>query len=186
MKLYDIEALNHKSQDIIVKKESLKWYALYTNPRAEKKVKMELDLNGFENYLPLQKTIRQWSDRKKMVEVPLFNSYIFVKINLEKSFQHILSINGIVKFIKFGNEIASIRDSQINNIKLILSNFEGIEVTGNHQIEPGQEVEVIAGYLKGSRGKVIEKKGTRYFSVEIEQIGVRLLISIPAQYLKDI
>ena len=84
----------------------LKWYALYTKPRAEKKVSSELDFRGFENFLPLQTTIKQWSDRKKKVEIPLFNSYIFVRIDLEKYYYKILEIPGIVKFVKFGKEDA--------------------------------------------------------------------------------
>ena len=57
-----------------------KWYAIYTNPRAEKLVHLRLEETGVEAFLPLQKTYRQWSDRKKLVEKPLLSSYVFVKV----------------------------------------------------------------------------------------------------------
>src|SRR6185369_5816505 len=163
-----------------------KWYALYTNPRAEKKVYSELNSNGFESYLPLQKTLRTWSDRKKWIETPLFNSYIFIKVNLEKSFYDVLKTHGVVKFVKFGKEIAAIRDSQIADIKLLLSNFDDIEILNDQLVESGQKVEVIAGPLKGQRGIVTERKGSKYFSIDIEQIGFRMLVSLPLHYLKNI
>jgi transcriptional antiterminator RfaH len=63
---------------ILRKKEENKWYALYTRPRAEKQVYQRLTEAGVETFLPLQKTYRMWSDRKKLVEKPLLSSYIFV------------------------------------------------------------------------------------------------------------
>ena len=77
-----------------------KWYALYTRPRAEKLVYQRLVEAGIETFLPLQKTYRMWSDRKKLVEKPLLSSYVFVKTN-KKSFQKVYKTNGVVKFISF-------------------------------------------------------------------------------------
>ena len=70
------------------------WNVLYTTPRAEKKVYNRLVEMDIETYLPLYKTIRQWSDRKKKVEVPLFNSYIFVRSSEKQRFE-ILSVYGV-------------------------------------------------------------------------------------------
>ena len=162
-----------------------KWYALYTNPRAEKKVAQELIFHGFENYLPLQTTFKQWSDRKKKVEIPLFNSYIFVRTELEKSYYKILEIHGIVKFVKFGKEINPIRDSQIEQIKLLLSNFDDIEVN-SESIGLNETVEVVAGPLKGFHGLIIENQGNKTFAIEIEQLGCFMKINLPKQYLKKV
>ena len=70
-----------KSSDITAE---LQWFALYTRPKAEKKVEERLSLAGFDSFLPLQTVIKQWSDRKKKVEIPLINSYVFVKTNKVK------------------------------------------------------------------------------------------------------
>ena len=62
------------------------WYAVYTKPRSEKKLADRLNEHGIEAYLPLRKTLKQWSDRKKMVEEPLITSYVFVNITNENYF----------------------------------------------------------------------------------------------------
>ena len=170
--------INHPSS-------SQKWYALYTNPRAEKKVVKELTLQGFENFLPLQTTFKQWSDRKKKVEIPLFNSYVFVRIDIKKSYYKILEISGIVKFVKFGKEINSMRDEQIEQIKLLLSNFDDIDVDSD-SIGLSELVEVIAGPLKGLKGKTIESQGSKSFAIEIEQLGCFMKINLPKQFLKKV
>ena len=64
-----------------MEKNTKKWHVIYTAPRAEKKVNERLESQGVETYLPLQKTLRQWSDRKKKVSIPLFNSYVFVRVD---------------------------------------------------------------------------------------------------------
>jgi hypothetical protein len=83
------------------------WYALYAKPRAEKKLRDRLEEKGVITYLPLQKQLRQWSDRKKWVEEPIFRGYIFVKAS-EKDFQSILSTPGTVNFVRFGGKPATV------------------------------------------------------------------------------
>lgn len=169
----------------MVLQSTQKWYALYTNPRSEKKVFHELNIRGFETFLPLQKTLKQWSDRKKKVEIPLFNSYIFVRTELEKNYYAILEIPGIVKFVKFGKEINSIRDEQIDAIKLLLSNFDDIELS-DEIIQVYQKVEIIAGPLIGFKGITIENQGNKNFAIELEQIGCTLRVSVPKHFIKKI
>lgn len=162
-----------------------KWYAVYTNPRAEKKVELELIKRSYKVFLPQRTTLKQWSDRKKKVTVPLFPSYIFIFIDLERSFYDIQSISGIVKFIRFGQEIVSIREQQIQEIRLFLSNFDNYEVL-NEVFEPKMKVEVLAGPLKGIIGTISEIKGNKLFSIEVEQIGFSLALSLPPNYLKKL
>lgn len=160
-----------------------KWYALYTNPRAEKKVAGLLSAKGFENYLPLQTTIKQWSDRKKKVEEPLFKSYIFIKTDMERSLYDVLSIPGIVKFVKIGNEISPIRESIINAIKLSLLHFSEVELIPV-AYALNTHVKVIAGPLIGLEGSVTETASGQYFTINIEQLGTSMLVKIPAAHLE--
>jgi len=162
-----------------------KWYALYTNPRAEKKVASELSFRGYKHYLPLQTTYRQWSDRKKKVDIPLFSSYIFIKIDIERDYYNVLEVPGIVKFIKFGKEINAIRSEQIEQIQLLLSNFDEIEIDSN-MIGLNENVEVIAGPLKGFKGLTINNQGDKSFAIEIEQLGCFMKINLPKYYLKKV
>lgn len=160
-----------------------KWYALYTNPRAEKKVAEALSAKGFENYLPLQTTLKQWSDRKKKVQEPLFKSYIFIKTDIARFLYEVLSINGIVKFIKTGKEVSPVREEIIQAIKLSLLYFDAVELSpANFALN--EKVKVIAGPFAGLEGHVTELSSNQYFAINIEQLGTSMLIKIPASHLQ--
>ena len=90
----------------VKQKSTYKWYPVYTNPRAEKKAQTALQNKGILTYLPLRRQQKQWSDRKKWVEEPLFKSYIFVYIT-EQEQTEVLMTKGIARFIYFGNKVAS-------------------------------------------------------------------------------
>jgi transcription antitermination factor NusG len=89
------------------------WYAVYTRSRWEKKVSEQLNKLEIENYCPLNRVVRQWSDRKKVVEEPLFTSYVFVKISLSQMNQ-IRQVYGLVNFVYWLGKPAVIQDSEIN------------------------------------------------------------------------
>lgn len=162
-----------------------KWYAIYTNPRAEKKVTQFLTAKGYETYLPLQTTLKQWSDRKKKVEEPLFKSYVFVNISYEKDHIDILNTAGVVKFIRIGKELSPIRPEIIKAIQLSLEYFDEIE-TSSLNFRLHQQVEVIAGPLQGHRGIIAEQHGNKYFAIEIEQLGTHLLLKVPSTHLAPV
>ena len=159
------------------------WYAVYTKPRAEKKAALALTELGIEHYLPLQTSIKQWSDRKKKVEEPLFKSYLFVYINLELSQQQVTAVPSIVKFVKIGQTYTTIRLSIIDAIKTSLMHFSEMEITNEH-INTNTKVSVIAGPLKGYKGTTITKQGSQYFALQIEELGTHMLIKVPTVYLK--
>jgi transcription antitermination factor NusG len=161
-----------------------KWYVLYTNPRAEKKVAGSLSDKGYLVYLPLQTTIKQWSDRKKKVEEPLFKSYLFIYANHEQDHIDILQVQGVMKFVRIGKETITVRQQQIDAIKLLLATGSDIEVTdANYDI--GDAVEIFAGPLKGLNGHIVKQIGSRNFSVSLEQLGASLLITVPVNYLRE-
>lgn len=162
--------------------EHKKWYAIYTNPRAEKKVNQLLTNKGFEAYLPLQTTLKQWSDRKKKVEEPLFKSYVFVNILFDKEHVDVLNTAGVVKFVKIGKELSPIRPDIIKAIQLSLQFFDELQTSSEH-FSINQQVEVIAGPLRGFKGIIAEQQGNRYFAIQIEQLGTHLLLKVPAQHL---
>jgi transcriptional antiterminator RfaH len=162
-----------------------KWYVLYTNPRAEKKVAQALSEKGFEVYLPLQTTIKQWSDRKKKVEEPLFKSYLFIYANHELEHLSILQVHGVMKFVRIGKEIITLRQQQIDAVKLLLTAGSDLEVSDT-SYEIGDAVEIYAGPLKGLQGNIVKPLGTRNFSVSLEQLGASLLITVPTNYLREL
>jgi len=76
------------------------WYAVYTRPRAEKKVADALTKKKIENFSPINKVIRQWSDRKKIVYEPLFTSYVFVKVS-EQELSAIKQTDGVINLVSW-------------------------------------------------------------------------------------
>ncbi len=159
------------------------WYAIYTKSRTEKKVVKLLDDFGIECYLPLIKKLRQWSDRKKWIEDPLIRSYVFVKIADDREYLNVLQTDGVVRFVTFAGKAAMIPEKQIEDIKLLLASEKELEVT-TENFEPGMDIIVHAGPLKGLEGELIEKRGKNKVQVKLEAIGQSILVEIPVVYLK--
>jgi len=162
--------------------EEKKWYALYVKSRTEKKVAVELKAEGIDFYLPLEKKLKQWSDRKKWVEEPLFRSYIFVNIN-QKDYYRTLYVQGAVKFISFEGKAVAVPPPQIEAIKYYLAEKDP-EINQTHDWEEGSEVEVMAGKLTGLYGILIQAKGNNYVKVQIDVVGSAIILKIPKKYLR--
>ena len=160
------------------------WYALYTRPRFEKKVADRLDSAGFEVWLPLHTVIREWSDRKKKMEVPLFNSYVFVHTEKNQLY-HAVQVDGVARTVGFNGEPAQIREEQIDLIRKILIGPEAFEVreTG---FEKGEPVRVIEGTLKGSDGQWVEWRGKKRVALEMEQLNKTIVVEVPAAYVEKL
>jgi transcription antitermination factor NusG len=165
-----------------------KWYLIYTNPRSEKKVEAELLKRGYEVFLPMHKTLKQWSDRKKWVEEPLFKSYIFINTELEKKYYDIKNVSGIVKFVIFEKNPAEVDPREIALVKLMLGDLgvgSALLATALAQTwEIGEEVEVIAGPLIGTKGKLIYKNGNKFLQIELETMQQTLLVRIPPEFVR--
>ena len=159
------------------------WYALYVKSRTEKKAHAELQFKKIESFLPLQRKLRQWSDRKKWVEMPLIPGYIFVRINW-KEYYSVLQSNFIMSFIRFEGVAVVIPDNQIDYLKLMLKQENpNIEVT-HETFAPGQMIEVISGPLIGLHGKLVRIKGKNKVAIELEQIGYSAMVEILAENIR--
>jgi transcriptional antiterminator RfaH len=161
-----------------------KWYALYTRPRAEKQVFSRLEETGVETYLPLQKTYRQWSDRKKLIEKPLLSSYVFVKV-IPKDFPLVYKIPGVVKFVSFEGQPVPIPQKQIDNLRLLIDSNAKIEVS-SEKFEKGDNVEVITGALMGLTGELIKAKGRKKVIIRIEELKQNIILTIPVTFLRKL
>ncbi len=169
----------------IDKPESLKkWIAVYTRSRYEKKVADELLEKGITAYIPLMKTLRQWSDRKKWVEMPLFRSYVFVYIEMP-NIRKALEAKGAVYIVKFEGQPAIIPDRQIDNLRALLGSSLDFEISSD-EFTVGEAVEVTHGPLFGFRGTVVEYKGKKRVVMRIEAVGQSLLLEISPAWLNKI
>ena len=158
------------------------WHAVYVKSRAEKKALSDLQAKNIEAFLPIQKKLRQWSDRKKWVDMPLIPGYLFVKVS-RKEYDLALQSNHIVTYVRFEGSAAVIPERQIDYLKLLLKQDNlNIEII-QEKLEPGQIIEVIAGPLIGIRGKLIQRNGKNKVAIELENIGHSALIEIS---VKDI
>lgn len=164
--------------------EKRNWYAVYTKPRAEKKVEAQLKKYDYIVYLPLKKELRQWKDRRKKVNVPLFNSYIFVRVNEKEYYEIPKLVYGFVKYVTIGGERVVVREKEISNIKNLLSHdYQNIEVS-NEQFLLYDDVTFKIGKLKGLKGKLVEFRGKYKVAVRIESLGTNLLVSTHKNALK--
>ena len=126
--------------------QSVNWYALYTKSKSEKKVNQRLLDLGFETYLPLRKQLKQWSDRRKLVEIPLINSYIFVR-TLQSKLLDIVKVEGVSRYISFSGRPVVVRDVEIDMMKEFLSSNSEIEVIDG-LVQIGKLVKIKKGIFK--------------------------------------
>ena len=148
------------------------WNVLYTKPRNEKKVLDRLTAKGINCYCPIQKTLKQWSDRKKWVEEPIFKSYVFVeepKSEVEK--MTILQTSGVVRFMFWLGEPAKVKESEIKKIKNFLGNHSSVETIA---FEAGTELKIKDGALKGSTGVVVYQTKTEIV-LNVQQLGLSMI-----------
>lgn len=151
----------------------MNWYVLYTKPKWEKKVAERLTQIGVECYCPLITQIKQWSDRKKKVEMPLFNSYVFVQLS-EIDRNTVFNIPGVVRYLFWLGKPAVVRDEEISIIKSSLkaSNVSDITVSS---IQVGDRIKLESGAFSNQDAIVQEVSKTHYILV-LESMGCVLKI----------
>lgn len=132
----------------------MSWYVLYCRSKYEIKAASTLDKMGINVYCPVIKEVRQWSDRKKVITRPLFNSYLFVKLK-EQEREKVFEVTGIVKYVYWLGKPALVRDIEIETIKEWLESgrAEKIEVTG---LTPGDTIKIKNGIFKDQEAKIMK------------------------------
>ncbi len=138
----------------------------------------QMQKQGYKVYLPLVKKLKQWSDRKKKVEVPLIASYVFVCVN-EKEYYDVLAIPGASRYITFEGKAVAIPEKQINALKAAVDNNMQIELQ-TLLIQAGEKVKVIAGPLKGAEGEFVGKAHKQNFILNLSNTGFSLKIEVNA------
>ncbi|MDD4108214.1 MAG: UpxY family transcription antiterminator [Prolixibacteraceae bacterium] len=159
-----------------------KWHVVYTRSRAEKKVHADLKAMEIECFLPLQKLLRQWKDRKKWIEVPLMTGYCFVRIN-SLEFDKVLRASNVVAYVVFEKKAAVIPDIQIEYLQTMVRQSEFEIRVSRDTFMPGKRVEVIAGPLMGLQGELMEEQGKNHFVLRIEAINTVFMAVVPAENL---
>ena len=148
------------------------WFVIYTKSRNEKKVAELLQKNGVEVFCPLVKLKKNWSDRTKIVETPLFNSYVFVNLS-EKDRNVVFNVPGVIRYLFWLKKPAIARDSEIENLKNILHETMDSFTIENYQI--GDTIKISEGVFKGVDG-VIEKQSKNKLHVILENVGIKITL----------
>ena len=171
-----------KNEKINIASNDRKWFVLYVNVRHEKKVMQKLLEKGIEAYVPIIKQMRQWSDRKKLIEAPLFTGYVFVKLfpaDMEKP----KWVTGVINYLKFENKPAVVREEEIEGLKYFVNKGFNPEVEKN-VILPGQKVKINLSQFKDFTGIVESISENEYVIVSFDGIGKNLIIKAPVKALK--
>ena len=166
-----------------LEKANYQWYAIYTRANGEKKLLSNLSEKNIECYLPLKKSLKCWSDRKKWIEEPLFRCYIFVKVSY-KEFFTALNTPGVVCYVSFGGKAQPIPESQISNIKTFLTQCDHEVTLTYERIQKGVNVEVLHGSLKGVIGEVINICGQTRLIMRIDSMNCSLYANISKEEVR--
>jgi transcription antitermination factor NusG len=157
--------------------EQPEWYALHTRCRHEKRAAEELQEKGIRVFLPSYKEQRRWSDRRKIIEVPLFSCYVFVHlIAASPARLKALQVFGILKFVAFNGVPAAIPPAQIASVQTILERSKGFSPF--RFVEVGQRVRIRGGALDGVEGVLVERKNDRRLVVSIDLIRQAMAVVI--------
>ena len=141
---------------------------------------------GVLYYMPLVKKLREWTDRKKWVEVPLFNGYLFVKPDFKQR-DDILPLTGVVKFLRYNGTDATVSDEEIKKIKLLIEKgYDLSEYNDDDVILLGDEVQITSGPMRGYSGEVVQIRGEYYAMMFFKNMGQSIKVKLPKQVLKRV
>jgi transcription termination/antitermination protein NusG len=153
------------------------WYAVLTRSRQEKVSASMLESFGIENFLPLTIERRQWSDRKQLVNVPLFPGYLFVRIPMLRDAQlRVLTVPGVVRFIGNHTGPQSIPAAEIENVQTVLS--YRVECTPCSMPKIGDRVRIFRGVLAGIEGTLVRCGSDSSLVISVETIQQSIAIRV--------
>ncbi|MCB9799898.1 MAG: UpxY family transcription antiterminator [Candidatus Omnitrophica bacterium] len=132
------------------------WYALYTKSRHEKLTYRELSKKGIESFLPIRQLKRQWSDRSKTIEEPLFPGYLFVRIPPTEKKNVLMTAGSVCLVGRSAGEPVAIPENEILTVKRFVA--EEIQIDPFPYLRSGQRVRVRSGIFKGVEGFIVRKE----------------------------
>ena len=147
----------------------MNWYVLYVKSQTEKKTATALERMGIEVYCPTKTEVRQWSDRKKKVKVPLFKSYVFVRLE-EGERQQVFAVPGVVRYLFWLGKPAVVRDEELETVRTWLADEQVADVEVR-QFNPGDRVQIKSGVFRGQEA-VVDQLGSRKVRLILKHLGV--------------
>lgn len=162
--------------------EIKKWLAIYTKPRWEKKVDSKLLRKGIDSWCPLQRVEKKWSDRKKIIDEPLFRSYVFVNIT-ESERLSVLQTEGVLNFVHYLGKPAVIKNEEIDLIRAYLLEKETIiSIQSLQSFRENDKVVINQGVFMDNTGTVI-RPGNKKIYVRLESLGQVMVVEFPVAFV---
>lgn len=164
--------------------EVSKWFAVYTKYKREKVIRKDLEYQGIEVYLPIQKLTRVYASKRKVVELPLISCYVFVKIT-KPEYLKVLQTENVVNFVRIAKNLISIPEKEIEIMKQIVG--EGIPLVAEPKgLHRGDNVEIIGGNLTGLKGILVENHGDKEVIIDLESMGYSLRMTLDTKLLRKL
>jgi transcription antitermination factor NusG len=173
------------TMETYIRREEPCWYAISTRSRQEKVAAMTLGSLGIVHFLPLLDEERKWSDRKKVISVPLFPGYLFVQI--PKTVESRLSVQkvpGVVNFVGNHNGPLAIPVSELESVRAMLSRGNGC--SPHPFLQAGDRVRVVRGALVGLEGTFIRHGGQSKLVVSVEMIQRSVSVNVAASDVEPV
>ncbi len=153
----------------------MSWYVLYCRSRNEKKIAITLEKMGIEVYCPMVSEVRQWSDRKKKVNTPLFTSYVFVKLK-EKEREQVFQVTGVVRYLFWLGKPAIVKEEEIQTIRNWVEDDNVLEMVVA-DFSPGDRMTIPDGVFKDQEA-IIKDVGKNKMRLVLLGLGCTVTIKI--------
>jgi len=162
------------------------WLVVYVASRQEKSSAAKLEKKGIECYLPMVKKLQQWSDRKKWVDFPMFNGYLFVRPSATQR-DEVLQASGVLNYLRLDGKDAIATNKEIEVLKKIeISGYYAENVNTPQDFSLGEELHVVEGPLKGNKVVLIRMNNESSFMVSIDALGQSVKLNLPPEVLSKI
>jgi transcription antitermination factor NusG len=158
------------------------WYLIYTKPRHEKKVHKYLSEKGITSFLPMKKKVQVFNNRKRVIDFPLFPSYIFIYLNDIVEYYTGADMGGVLYYVKDGREVARVSETVIDNVKIVTEHADNIEVS-DIGFQAGQRTVIREGALAGLSCEIIEVNCRQKLLVRIDLLKRNLLLTLSEKSL---
>jgi len=153
------------------------WYAVHTYPRHEKVVADRIQQQGMTTFLPMLTEVHRWSDRKKIVQLPMFSCYVFVQlVPTNERRLRVLQTDGVISFVGSQRVGTAIPDEQIETVRTLMEQKVGCQ--SHPFLKVGQRVRVRGGALDGMEGVLVSQNGDDSLVISVDAIQRSLAVRI--------
>ena len=153
------------------------WYAAYTSSRHEKTVAEHLRQREVECFLPLYETVHRWNNGRHRVQLPLFPSYVFVRMGVRDKLR-VLQVPGLAQLVSFQGSPAVLPDAEIETLRSALA--AGVPAQPYRYLSVGSQVDICCGPLQGMRGILLRHQGQFRVVLSVEMIMRSIVVEVEA------